>query len=97
MAKRKPRRTVPRQLEIAGHLITVELDDTLGDRGDSFGQFHGQRNLIVIDPRYCDDLVSETLIHEIIEAINMKAELRLEHPQIQTLALLLHQALSTAR
>ena len=97
MTKRKKQRVLPRSVQIGGHTISVEIDDTLGDRAGCSGQYHDSRNLIVIDSRYCDSMLGETLLHEIVEAINAKLELRLDHPQIQALGLMLHQALGSAR
>ena len=94
---RRKKRKLPKSIEIGGHTIRIELDDTLGDRGESYGQWHGSCNLIVIDPRYGEETTSETFLHEVIEAINGKTEMGLTHPQIQTIALLLHQALISGR
>ena len=95
--KRRPQSVLPRSVTIGGHVIRIETDDGLGERAGCYGQYHDSRNLIVVDSRFADSLQSETLLHEIVEAINAKAELRLRHYQIQALALLLHQALTTAQ
>jgi len=41
--------------------------------------------------------IYETLVHEMIEAINFKYELNLEHPQIKTLGVALHQGLCSGK
>lgn len=86
---------VPRRTKMGGHTITIELDPELGDRAACFGQWHGSKDKIVIASKDVSrHNIEETYIHELIEAANGMAELRIKHNTIQILALMLHQALT---
>jgi hypothetical protein len=49
---------------------------------------------IYIDPAVPKQRKLETILHEVIEAVNVHTNLRLQHRAIVTLATALHQALS---
>jgi hypothetical protein len=52
------------------------------DSGDCDWRFQ----IIRLQDNYCTEALLETLIHEVIEAINIKLQLELPHPAITSLA-----------
>ena len=61
--------------------------------GENIGLYHGRHNEIFID-KDCDKQVqNDTLIHEIIECLNMNLELDLQHSQITAISTGLYQVI----
>tara|TARA_R100000808_G_scaffold14529_1_gene34259 strand:- start:24313 stop:24606 length:294 start_codon:yes stop_codon:yes gene_type:complete len=83
----------PKYIKLGGHKIKIVRVPNLIKDHDAFGTWDEPTLSIGIDSTLSTSLAWETLIHECIESINSHAELNLEHHKIQTLGLLLHQAL----
>ena len=83
------------KIRVLGKTYTVRI---FGQKEIEFDQNFGS-----CDPRMkairiaaCDsENMEETLLHEIIEAINYQLSLELEHPQIQALSETLYSVLTT--
>jgi hypothetical protein len=86
---------VPRRTQIAGLVITIECGEALAAVAECCGQWRSGEQLILIDSSTPRESQESTYLHELIEAVNTVAELGLEHRQIEALAGLLHQALTT--
>ncbi len=77
---------IPKKIIIAGHEINVILEKSEG-RFASAGDYCAWNNTMHINMEGTSESVrAESLLHEIIEAINLDNELNLEHPKITTLA-----------
>lgn len=78
-------------VKILGHEYEVSFDkkDTEG-RGE-FGNCWVSKLKISIDPESPKSWQNETIIHEIVEALNAQLELKLKHPQINRAASIIHQ------
>jgi hypothetical protein len=84
---------LPKHISLGGHQIKVEPQPGLSKLGEC-GHFEMGTLTIRIDTDMPETLVQETLLHEIVEAINALYELELAHRTIQILGTALHQALS---
>ena len=84
-----------RTIEISGHKIAVQLDDHLLSDRSHYGEWCYRDLSIIIDKTSDATVRKQTLLHEVIEAINELHELDLEHNKIQTLATSLFQVLAT--
>lgn len=84
---------LPNYLKIGGMTYSVSVDNTLAASRRLFGELRPVTQEIVIASGLTEAQQSETLLHEIIEAINNHCELNLEHNQIQVLGFVLHQVL----
>ena len=85
-------RVVPAYVQIGAHKIPVELQKGLLNNA-AYGTFDPDKLAIKIESDMSDALKHETLLHEVIEAINFLCELELEHQAIQVLGLMLHQVM----
>ena len=65
-------------IRILGHDYTVEVRDALG----AFAKSCYSDTRIIIDCDQVDDHKISTLLHEVIELINIQLELKMEHSQI---------------
>lgn len=86
--------TIPDKIKIGALMMNVVYDEHLASSNERFGECDTMRARIVIDSMQPKDHMELTLIHEIIEKINLENELRLEHPQISCLTNALYQVLS---
>ena len=84
---------LPKAIKIGGMVYQVKIDQTLAITREKLGEYVPFYQEIVIASGAPEDQQNETLLHEIIEAVNNHCELRLEHHQIQTLSFQLHQVL----
>lgn len=79
-------------MKILGYEIPVKsVPDHLGSQ--NMGQWSILKKHIIIDEALAPNVRDETVLHEVIEAINQICDLRLEHPKISTLSAVLHQVL----
>jgi len=86
--------TTVKTIEIGGHKVSVQLDDNLlTDRGH-YGEWCYRDLSIILNKNSGTTVRHQTLLHEIIEAVNDLNELDLKHPTIQTLAASLYQVLA---
>lgn len=84
---------IPDSLKIGGLTIKVEQVNNLASNRDKFGEFSFIEQKITIDGSLPEDKKEETLLHEIIEALNGYYSLNLEHDKISVLGFALHQVL----
>ena len=85
---------IPFEIKIGGLRVTViEAPLMASERGHA-GEFSFMRQEIRIDPSLPEGKKKETLVHEIVEAINAYCELDLPHDKITVMAFALHQVLT---
>ena len=85
---------IPKKLKIGGFVYDVIIDKRMEDSGvNSTGTHYQYKQKIWIDEECHFQQQEETLIHEIIEAINSANELKMEHNQIAMLSNQLYQVL----
>jgi hypothetical protein len=87
---------LPKHINLGGHEIRIEPQPGLAKLGEC-GHFEMGSLIIRIDTDMPETLVQETLLHEIVEAINALYELELAHRTIQILGTALHQALASEK
>ena len=88
---------LPQRLKIGGFEYSVVLEENFAAGTHYFGLIKPMTQEIVLDKRLHPTRYGETLLHEIVEAINNHCELDLEHRQISALAFQLHQVLRDNR
>lgn len=86
---------IPSRTQMAGLQIEVVRGTALASVSDCAGQWRSGEQRILIDTTTPRESQESTYLHELVEAANTIAELGLEHRQIEALAGLLHQALTT--
>lgn len=89
--------SIPKQVIIGGHVISVREVPNLTGRHGECGSFQLTSLAIEIDDKLPASLKEETLMHEVIEAINAIYELELPHRSIQILGVALHQVQKNRR
>ena len=84
---------IPENIKVGGHDIRVEFSDSA--HIDALGEYVCARNLIRLkqETESTECNVAECLLHEIIECINAKNDLRMEHTAITVLSEVLFQVL----
>ena len=86
--------TIPTIIKILGHDYQVELTDNyIAKSGGNTGQCNNYLNIISIGKELPKSSQLEVLLHEVLEAINYRLELELEHPKLCVLGEVLHQVL----
>lgn len=80
-------------VKIGGVRYTVREVDQLFE-SNRMGECHPTRSEILIRASMSHDQKRETLVHEVIEAINSDCDLDLSHSVISTLSHCLHQVLA---
>ena len=89
---------IPKKIKILGHQYSVISDDAyIVNSGGNTGKSNSYTNQIYVCGSLPESAQSEVLIHEIIEAINYRLELNLEHPAICALGEVLNQVLQDNR
>jgi len=84
---------IPNSVKVGGLIIKVEQKNNLASNRDKFGEFSFMEQKITIDESLPQDKKEETLIHEILEALNGYYALNLEHDKISVLGFGLYQVL----
>ena len=84
---------IPNSLKIGGLTIKVGEKNNLSSNRDRFGEISFMEQKIIIDSSLPEDKKQETLLHEIIEALNGYFSLDLDHEVITTLGFGLYQVL----
>lgn len=84
---------VPDRIKIGGLELQVEQVPGLAANRDRFGEFSSMEQKISIDASLPQSKKEETLLHEIMEALNNCYELELEHEKITILGFALYQVL----
>lgn len=89
---------IPQSVQIFGHSVQVIEQPELKapDGGDLLGRYTHSKGLIEFNSGMIDSLKPTTVLHEIIEAIDRHADLKMNHTQITTLASSLAQAFATS-
>lgn len=84
---------IPQYLKILGHIITVDQLQTknAGNPGE-YAPYHGHIN-IRVDEDIPKDTIVEALLHEIIEVINDKCDLQMQHGVLTVLSEVLFSVL----
>lgn len=84
--------TIPKQLKIGGHIVTVDCTQEIpGADGD----FSSEKNLIRISKELPQSQKESTLIHEIFHAINSELDgIVLGHIMMESLSQQLYQVLA---
>lgn len=72
------------------------MTEEMAEHGDACGMYLPRQQVILLSNNLTATEEAETLIHEIIEAANSIYELDMPHTVIQSLAVVLQQALSPA-
>jgi hypothetical protein len=78
-------------VKILGHEYKVEYTPNLTDRADAAGICDTEKLEMSIDANIPDTRQQEAVLHEVIEAINYHAELKLRHQAITLLSECLYQ------
>ncbi|MFT9493405.1 hypothetical protein [Anaerosolibacter sp.] len=84
---------IPKEIKIGGYDYTVSMENSLSRDNNAFGMSCGNAQTIKIDATLPKQNQESTLLHEIIEQINFRYELRLPHEQITILESALYQVL----
>lgn len=85
---------IPKKIKILGHEYKVILnDDYITESGGNTGRCNSYTNEIYICGKLPESAQHEVLMHEIIEALNYRLELDLEHHKICALGEVLTQVL----
>jgi len=84
---------IPQCITINGVDYKIVEENHMASGEGLFGQARFIKQEIVIEKELTSQRKEMTLLHEIIEVINMDCELELKHNQITTLATQLYQVL----
>ena len=88
---------LPTKLRILGVDVQVRRQDLNTEKDADmvvFGHYLANKEIIAIDKSLGDKVAVPTLLHEVLEAINHRCELGLEHHQIMTLESTLVQVMA---
>jgi len=80
---------MPRRIKLGGFVVAVDSTDQMNNAGD-WASVGAQ---IRVNTHMTECEQAETLLHEIIEAINYYGGLELEHPQLTSLSAWLFAAI----
>jgi hypothetical protein len=76
---------IPKEVKIGGHIYSCGLKENLSRDESRHGQSCGNALEIEIDASIPHENKESALIHEVLEQINYRYELRLEHSKITIL------------
>lgn len=82
-----------REVKILGTPLRLVADRLLAKDDDAQGLYHGRAGRIVLDPDYPVADQGETLVHEVMEALNDRLDAKLPHQTLQTLSVAWHAVL----
>jgi len=90
--------SIPKQIEVGAHKIPVIFKPDMLTHAAAYGLFDKDKMAIYIDETLENDgsLAWEAFWHEVMEALNYVTEADMEHRDIQTIGLLLHQVFDSA-
>ena len=83
----------PKKLKILGHKYVIVLQDQNKTGNSHLGTHWGKESKIWINSNQCQEMREETLLHEVLEAINYHLELKLKHENLVRLENALYQLL----
>ncbi len=82
-------------IKIGGYVVSIQYSDTILPNNNNVGEYSPFEQKITIANGLSKQHQQETLIHEVLEAINDIYELGLEHDeQLCKLSVILHQLLT---
>ncbi|MFP4017190.1 MAG: hypothetical protein ACLFUI_09175 [Halanaerobiales bacterium] len=84
---------MPKELKLGGFNWKIEEVEHLMIERNNIGEMEPRTHVIRLDKAASEQQKEETLLHEIIEAINYMYCMDLDHHQIELLGVTLHQAL----
>jgi len=85
---------IPTKIKIGGHIFDIYKEDRSKNGIDGkLGSCNAARNTIWLDTNQPQTQLENTLLHEIIEAINWQQQLELDHKTISQLENALYQVL----
>lgn len=88
---------LPANIKIGGLTIAVKQVCHLASDRDRYGEYSPMKQVISIDESLPKDKKMETLMHEILEALDGYLSLGLEHDKLTALSFVLHQVLKDNR
>lgn len=81
-----------KEIKIAGYLISIKKDGNMLGNQSRIGEYSHFEQKIVLAEGLTEQQQNETLIHEILEAIDAIYELGLDHDeQLSKLSVIIHQ------
>jgi hypothetical protein len=84
---------IPEKVKIGGHIYDCKLGSDIARDDNALGRSCGNAQCMWIDNTVPHENQESTLLHEIIEQINYRYELGLEHKQISILEAALYQVI----
>ena len=81
-------------VKIAGIVYSVRMVSQMSTEDNCTGKIRTGRAIIDLDNDMHPDMAKATILHEIIEAIDIENELSLEHHKVQSLATQLYQVIN---
>ena len=90
--------SIPNQIAVGAHKIPIIFKPDMLTHAAAYGLFDKDKMAIYIDETLENDgsLAWEAFWHEVMEALNYVTEADMEHRDIQTIGLLLHQVFDSA-
>lgn len=82
---------IPDKIKVGGFIINVLKKPDLMVERNHLGEYHSKYQEIHIEQSSTKQQMEETLLHEIMEAINYHYNLSLEHEKLSLIATVLHQ------
>jgi len=93
--RKRKKLKLPSSVTLGAHVIPIKMQHDLMVEAEAFGMFDPNKLEILIDDKVNDNLILETILHELIEAISFLTESEIEHRTIQVMGLMLHQGLES--
>lgn len=84
---------IPKKVKIGSHIYECKYDDKLSRDSNRMGNSCGNSLEMTIDPTLPRQNQESTLLHEILEQIDYRYELNLEHDKITVLETALYQVI----
>lgn len=84
---------IPAFLKIGGLEVSVEQSTSLAVARDKFGEYSFMEQKITLDSNLPESKKTETLMHEILEALNGYLQLEMPHDKLSALSFALHQVM----
>lgn len=81
------------KLKILGQRYDAFIENNMYAHEGTEGLHHQKTQIIRVDKNLKPNAIEECLMHEIIEALNHRLEIKLEHPQITQISESLYQVL----
>ena len=95
---RRKKTDIPEHIEVGAHKIPVIFKPDMLTHAAAYGLFDKDKMAIYLDKILEENssLALETFWHEVMEVLNYVTEADMEHRDIQTIGLLLHQVFHSA-